>query len=105
MKKLLFLFIIPIFYSCQNQPKTNIQIKGELKNWHKVTLIIEGPETTEWAKENPFLDYKLDVTFTNVNKTFIVPGFFDADGNAAETSAEKGNIWKVRFRPDETGTW
>ncbi|HKL32802.1 MAG TPA: putative collagen-binding domain-containing protein, partial [Tangfeifania sp.] len=32
-------------------------------------------------------------------------GFFAADGNAAETSADVGNTWKVRFRPDATGTW
>jgi len=31
--------------------------------------------------------------------------FFAADGNAAETSAESGNVWKVRFRPDESGEW
>jgi len=105
MKKLTFLFGLLFLFSCQSQLKNEIQIKGELKQWHKITLLIPGPATSEWAKENPFLDYKLEVTFSNGNKTYTVPGFFAADGNAGETSADEGNVWMVRFRPDETGTW
>ncbi|MBK6282742.1 MAG: DUF5060 domain-containing protein [Draconibacterium sp.] len=71
----------------------------------KITLVLNGPETSEWAKENPFLDYKLEATFTNGTKSYTVPGFFAADGNSAETSADAGNIWKIHFRPDITGTW
>jgi hypothetical protein len=88
-----------------NPQKQTVQIEGELLKWHKVTLVITGTETSEWAKENPFLDYKLEATFTNGTKTYTVPGFFAADGNAAETSADAGNTWKVHFRPDATGTW
>ena len=32
-------------------------------------------------------------------------GFFAADGNAAETSAESGDKWRVRFTPPLAGTW
>lgn len=105
MKKLTYLFGFLLLISCQSQLKNEFEIKGELKQWHKITLVIPGPETSEWAKENPFLDYKLEVTFSNGNKTYTVPGFYAADGNAAETSADEGNIWKVRFQPDETGMW
>ena len=105
MKNLIiFLFVILIF-SCQTQQKQTVQVEGELLKWHKITLIITGPETSEWAKENPFLDYKLEATFTNGIKSFTVPGFFAANGNAAETSADAGNTWKVHFRPDVAGTW
>jgi len=38
------------------------QISGELKKWHKVTLTFNGPETSETAKPNPFLYYRLNVT-------------------------------------------
>ena len=38
-------------------------------------------------------------------KVTLFPGFYAADGNAAETSADKGNVWKIHFRPDATGTW
>ena len=105
MKNLTFLFGLLFLFSCQSQLKNEIEVEGELKQWHKVTLVIPGPETSEWSKENPFLDYKLEVTFFQGNKTYTVPGFYAADGNAAETSADEGNCWKVRFRPDKTGTW
>ena len=70
-----------------------------------MTLVLHGPETAEWAEENPFLNYKLEATFSNGSKTYTVPGYFAADGNAGETSAKEGNTWKVHFRPDETGEW
>jgi hypothetical protein len=105
MKNLICVILFPLIFSCQTQQKQPVKVEGELLKWHKITLVITGPETTEWAKENPFLDYKLEVIFTKGNKSFTVPGFFAADGNAAETSAEAGNTWKVRFRPDVTGTW
>lgn len=105
MKYLIYLLLITFFFSCQTQQKQAVQIDGELLQWHKITLVITGPETSEWAKENPFLDYKLEGTFTNGTKSYKVPGFFAADGNAAETSADEGNTWKVHFRPDAAGKW
>lgn len=83
------------------------EVAGELKKWHKVTLNFEGPETSEQAEDNPFLNYRLNVKFshTNSDKEYLIPGYFAADGNAGNTSAEGGNIWKVHFTPDETGDW
>lgn len=105
MKNLIFIMFISLFVSCRPAQKQTIQIDGELIKWHKITLVLTGPETSEWAKENPFLDYKLEATFTNGAKSYTVPGFYAADGNAAETSADEGNRWKIHFRPDQTGTW
>ena len=51
------------------------------------------------------MHYRLDVTFSNGDKTYRIPGFYAADGNAAETSSSKGNIWQVRFTPDTLGEW
>ncbi len=81
------------------------EIEGDLKKWHKVSLLFEGPETSELAENNPFLNYRLDVTFTNGDEKFVVPGYYAADGQSAETSAEAGNKWRVHFTPNETGTW
>ncbi|MFC2109531.1 DUF5060 domain-containing protein [Bacteroidota bacterium] len=81
------------------------QVKGELKKWHKVTLSFFGDNISEFSKENPFLNYRLNVTFTNGDKTYVVPGFYAADGNAAESSADSGNVWQVRFTPDKIGEW
>jgi len=80
-------------------------VSGELKQWHRVTVTFAGPESSETAEPNPFRDYRLSVEFANGNKRYVVPGFFAADGNAAESGAEKGNCWRVHFTPDLPGTW
>ncbi|THH40354.1 DUF5060 domain-containing protein [Neolewinella litorea] len=77
----------------------------DLDKWEKLTLSFPGPESEESAAVNPFVHYRLDVTFTNDDYSITVPGFYAADGKAAETSAERGNIWQVRFRPDRSGEW
>ena len=102
----LFYFVLSsilLLANCQN-PST-VEIQGELKKWHRITLIFDGPNTGELAETNPFLNYRLDVTFTSDTTTYLVPGFYAADGNAAETGADKGNKWMARFTPDRTGTW
>lgn len=83
------------------------EISGELKKWHKITLTFDGPETSETNENNPFVNYRLNVQFTHgkTRKSYLVPGYFAADGNAAETSADSGNKWCVHFSPDETGEW
>lgn len=80
-------------------------ISGELKKWHPISITFHGPKSGEKADPNPFLDYRLDVTFRHGEQSFVVPGYFAADGAAAETSAGRGNAWCVHFRPNETGTW
>jgi len=105
-KKLNYLFLIlfmVFFYACKS--KKAVKIDGELKKWHRIVLNFEGPETHEMDDNNPFLNYRLDVTFTNGSEKFTIPGFFAADGNAAETSSTKGNIWQVRFTPNKIGEW
>lgn len=83
------------------------QISGELKKWHKITLDFEGPSTTELAQPNPFTYYRLDVTFTHESghPVLVVPGFYATDGNAQNTSATAGNVWRVHFAPEKTGKW
>jgi Domain of unknown function (DUF5060)/Putative collagen-binding domain of a collagenase len=99
-----FLFLA---LSCLLTAVNGATVDGELRKWHKVTLGFTGPVTGEAATPNPFTDYRLDVTFTHAGsgKTYIVPGYFAADGNAANTSASTGNLWRAHFAPDETGTW
>gem|GEM_PF-598333 len=81
-------------------------VTGELMQWHNVTLTFDGPNTSENATTNPFRDYRLDVTFTGPNnQTYVVAGYYAADGNAAETSASSGDKWRVHFNPDQVGTW
>lgn len=82
-------------------------IAGTLLRWHPVTLTFDGPEADEQGSPNPFCDYRLIVAFTHEGspEEYVVPGYFAADGNAAETSATAGNKWRVHFTPHETGRW
>lgn len=82
-----------------------VTVTGELKQWHKVTLTFDGPRASETGTPNPFLHYRLDVTFSQGNKKYVVPGHFAADGNAAESGASSGNKWRVHFVPDAPGRW
>lgn len=79
--------------------------KEVYKKWHTITLSFTGPETSETSPENPFLDYKLWVSFKHKDRQYKVRGFYAADGNAAHTGADKGAIWQVRFTPDIIGEW
>ena len=81
-------------------------ISGELKQWHKVTLTFDGPQTSEKADPNPFTDYRLNVIFKHSSgKTYVVPGYYAVDGDAANTSATSGNKWRVHFCPSRVGQW
>jgi hypothetical protein len=89
-------------------PAATAIVSGELKQWHKVTLTLDGPQATETENDpNPFTDYRMDVTFTHESGTcrYKVPGYFAADGNAAESSAASGNKWRAHLSPDKTGKW
>ncbi len=76
------------------------------RKWQTVTLSFDAGEVTgETATPNPFTDFRLDVTFTHGDETVVVPGYFAADGNAAETSADSGSVWRVHFMPHAEGRW
>lgn len=90
---------------CAGQSASAAEIEGELRQWHDIRLTFEGPETSETADPNPFLHYRLNVTFSKGDKELVVPGYFAADGDAANTGATGGNKWRAHFVPDETGAW
>ena len=98
------LFLL-LFSSCTT-PNV-VELEGEFKRWHPITLTFDGPQAEEEGSPNPFRDYRLTVRFTHpsTGTNLTVPGYFAADGNAAETSATGGNKWRLHFTPHETGTW
>ena len=77
------------------------QVTGERMRWHPVTITFDGPAASETGDPNPFRDYRLNVTFRHEEgrDAFVVPGYFAADGDAAETSATSGSRWRVHFTP------
>lgn len=110
MKKSIILLVVFTISNCliaQSvfSKNSNSKIEGKLTKWHKVTISFEGKELNENNEDNPFLNYRLNVTFKNKDSEYIIPGFYAADGNASESSAKGGKVWQVRFSPDKVGLW
>src|SRR5687767_3349776 len=90
------------------RPTSDVSIGGELRQWHKVTLTLSGPQADELSNApNPFTDYRMTVTFAHESgtPTYRVPGYFAADGDGANSSATSGNKWRAHLAPDKTGRW
>ncbi|MCA9050423.1 MAG: DUF5060 domain-containing protein, partial [Planctomycetaceae bacterium] len=84
-----------------------VVVAGELRCWHKITLTQAGPFANERDDQpNPFTDYRMTATFSHTDgTTYTVPGYFAADGNAGNSSAESGHAWRAHFAPDRVGRW
>ena len=77
------------------------EVSGQLRRWHAVVLTFEGPDSSETGSPNPFLHYRLDVTFFNSDTALAVPGYYAGDGQGGA----EGNKWQVRLSPPRAGVW
>ncbi|MEQ9221479.1 MAG: DUF5060 domain-containing protein [Cyclobacteriaceae bacterium] len=109
MKKLTLpiLLILTFLIATDLYSQSGGTVEGELKKWHPVTITFDGPDVSETDAFNPFLGYRLNVVFRHESgeSAYEVPGYYAADGNAAETSAIGGSKWRVHFTPNRTGKW
>ncbi|MBN1925219.1 MAG: DUF5060 domain-containing protein [Prolixibacteraceae bacterium] len=107
MKKILWIILFPLFLTAFNSCSDHAPFifEGETKCGQPITIVFEGPVTSEMNENNPFLNYRLNVLFVCETDTFLIPGYFAADGKAAETSQNAGNKWKVHFTPYKAGKW
>lgn len=99
---------LPLVAPRQPHGDGSIQISGELKQWHKVTLELEGPFAHERDRRpNPFTDFRMDVLFSHESGSpkYLVPGYFAADGDSGNSSAQSGTKWRAHLSPDKAGTW
>ncbi len=98
---------LPLILPRRDNGDGSVTVSGEQKQWHKVTLTLDGPYAHEQDNSpNPFTDYEMSVRFRHTDGTeYVIPGYFAADGNAGETSAESGTAWRAHFAPDRTGQW
>lgn len=104
MKRTAILAILTLLWL--NSITTANTVSGDLMTWHRVSVTFNGPSTSELDAANPFLNYRLQVQFTGPSgQIYNIPGFYAADGDAANTSAESGNKWRVHFIPDQEGQW
>ncbi|MHC4180575.1 MAG: DUF5060 domain-containing protein, partial [Planctomycetota bacterium] len=92
-----------VFLRMVGQSLLDPVVEGERRVWHPITVNFRGPVASEADDApNPFLDYRLQLAFTGpAGRKYDVPGFFDGDGHGGRT----GNVWRVRFSPDEAGRW
>ena len=76
---------------------------GSPRLWQPLEVQFEGPHAGESnVNPNPFLDYRLQVRFTAPDGcVYDVPGFFNGDGHGSG----QGQVWSVRFTPDQAGQW
>ncbi|MFK7813439.1 MAG: DUF5060 domain-containing protein [Maribacter sp.] len=103
MKNFFIVFLSVLCFSCVEKEE-EILIKN-YQQWHTITLPFEGAKTSENSDDNPFLNYRLSVEFKHADSEYTVRGFYAADGNAAESGSDEGNIWQVRFTPNRIGRW
>jgi len=82
-------------------------VYGVNRLWQPLTIDFPSSEYLEAANPNPFLDRRLDVTFTHPasGEVLTIPGYFAADGDAGNTGADIGSTWRVRFTGKRLGTW
>ncbi|MFQ5808236.1 MAG: DUF5060 domain-containing protein, partial [Armatimonadota bacterium] len=74
---------------------------GRFAKWARVEIAMPGPDSVGAGTPNPFA-IPVDVTFRGPGgRTYTAPGFYDGDGRGGLD----GNVWKVRFAADATGTW
>ncbi|WP_405230260.1 Ig-like domain-containing protein [Lentisalinibacter sediminis] len=85
-------------------PSGACAVSGDLIQWHRVVLSCTGVDASE-SDAATFADYRVNVTFSQGGTSLTVPGHFAADGNAADTGAGNGDVWRAYFAPPATGTW
>ena len=80
-----------------------IECDVEERVWQPFDRTFTGPAAAETdAAPNPFIDYRLEVTFTSPSgSTFRVPGYFDGDGEGGAS----GDVYRVHFTAPEAGEW
>lgn len=78
-------------------------VSGAQQVWQPMAVTVLGPQTHETNNSpNPFLDIRLDVTFTGPSgQSYRVPGFYNGDGQGNG----QGREWRVNFTPDAPGQW
>jgi hypothetical protein len=87
------------------EPSGNVKITGERRVWHAMTFSIEGRDSGEQDANNPFLNSRLEGVFSKGERRHTVTGYYAADGNAGQSGADRGNIWRIHFVADEPGQW
>jgi hypothetical protein len=95
-----FLLIVASFFSAL-VAASPISL-GTYPKWGLVELTLQGPSLNGYSgSPNPF-SIKLDGVFRGPDGAeYRVPGYYDGNG----AGGQSGNVWKIRFTPDQIGVW
>ena len=86
------------FFERSGDPGSATNVATEVPRWG----LFETELVNERKYSNPFQDVTLTASFASPSgKSVDFFGYYDGDGRGGQT----GNVWKLRFMPDETGTW
>ena len=75
--------------------------------FHPVTLDFLAPINMLESDPATFTNHRLMVRFTSDSghPPVTVRGFFAGDGDAADSGAQTGSVWRAMFTPPAAGTW
>ena len=85
-----------------------IRVSAKPLQWQPVRFTLSGRYAHELdVSPNPFLDYSFHAVFTHQasGQRLTRPGFFAADGESAESSAQSGTQWCVLASFDQPGSY
>ncbi len=76
--------------------------RGAVSQWSLLEFELSGPDSEIGeGKENPF-SAEVSVRFQGPSgQIYTVPAFYEGDG----LGSLNGDVWKVRFSPDQPGRW
>jgi len=97
-----FGLVVLVTFSCSSDQSNYTVTEGA---FGQHTFCFTGPLLNEQSATNPFLDVRLLLALDGPEGERLIPGFYAADGNAAETSAQSGDQWCVHARGFAAGTY
>ena len=100
---------LPLVQPRQPDGNGTVAISGELKQWHKVTLTLDGPFAHERDNApNPFTDLALQRHLHARERLAEIHGARLLRGRwrcGELPSADSGTKWRAHLSPDKAGKW
>ncbi len=98
----------PLIKPRQADGDATVAITGENKQWHKVTLTLDGPYAHEQDNApNPFLDYRMTVAFRHESGCLCIPSRATLPRMARRASLPRSlaRSGAAHLSPDKPGRW
>ena len=104
MRPLYYLFLCCLA-ACTSPEAPDTYLAATYEQGQSVLICVNGPTVSENDAENPFLHYRMQLQLDHAGRTQVIPGYYAADGGAADSGADAGRMWCVRFRPETAGSY